>query len=585
MNRKEMAALGILIVTLLTWPIVAPKIEQQFFPVQPIPESVPSDAEVDPAKETAPRVIREQGAEMESPVAVVQTLTPESGVETAPGSDLEQDYPDDTVKLHNDVMDITLSSRGGSVTEILLKEYRETLDKESPEVVLNFSPHGGLVYTGLPGIAADQNLKIKFGATDRAVHLSGVLHNGLSFDRSVELGEQYVLRIVDTFQNQTRDPVDLPEHALQLGSMKENGDGSAPKGMYYLGIDALLHGGKGVEYYGKKILPKALKNSPDLQVEVDQVEPVDWLAVKNRYFTQILRPNDDSKGIQLLGAKLSRDKPMVSDVAGRIMFPSYILGPDQTFSRTSEYYVGPKKFSIIRESSRHQTEVMEFGFFSPICKFLLWVLNFIHDKMWPHNYGIAIMLLTVIIRTIFWPITHKGTENMRKMQEIAPLMKEVKEKYKDKPDQQQKAMMELYKENKVNPVGGCLPMVIQIPIFFSLFVVLRSAIEMRFAGFLWIQDLSEPENLFKGLLPFGLGLNILPFLNAGSMFLQQKLTPTTGDANQQKIMQFMPLMMLVLFYNFASGLVLYWTTNQVLMMTQQVMYYRRREAGEKAEKD
>ena len=138
-------------------------------------------------------------------------------------------------------------------------------------------------------------------------------------------------------------------------------------------------------------------------------------------------------------------------------------------------------------------------------------------------------------------------------------------------------MMEIYRENKVNPLGGCIPMLVQIPVFFALFVVLRSAIELRFAGFLWVRDLSEPENLLAGMLPFGLSLNILPILNAASMSLQQKLTPATGDPRQANMMKFMPIMMLVLFYNFASGLVLYWTTNQVVMMTQQVLYHRRRE--------
>jgi len=218
--------------------------------------------------------------------------------------------------------------------------------------------------------------------------------------------------------------------------------------------------------------------------------------------------------------------------------------------------------------------------FAPICKFLLWVLNFIHDRLWPHNYGIAIMLLTVIIRTLFWPVTHKGTESMRRMQDIQPLMTELREKYKDNPQKQQQEMLALYKEHKVNPLGGCLPMVIQIPVFFALFVVLRSAIELRFAEFLWIRDLSEPENLFQNVLP--IGLNILPLVMSATMVWQQKLTPTTADPRQAKMMQFMPIMMLFIFYGFAAGLVLYWTTSQVLMIVQQVVYKKRRAEKEGA---
>ena len=150
-------------------------------------------------------------------------------------------------------------------------------------------------------------------------------------------------------------------------------------------------------------------------------------------------------------------------------------------------------------------------------------------------------------------------------------MKAVQAKYKDNVQKQQQEIMALYKEHKVNPLGGCLPMLIQIPVFIALFVVLRSAIELRFAHFLWIKDLSQPENLFPGILPFGLSLNILPIFMAATMFWQQKLTPSaSADPNQQKIMMFMPVMMLVMFYNFASGLALYWTTQNILMIAQQL---------------
>jgi YidC/Oxa1 family membrane protein insertase len=161
------------------------------------------------------------------------------------------------------------------------------------------------------------------------------------------------------------------------------------------------------------------------------------------------------------------------------------------------------------------------------------------------------------------------------MGEIQPLVKEIQAKYKDNPQKQQQEVMALYKEHKVNPMGGCLPMLVQIPVFIALFVVLRSAIELRFAPFLWIRDLSEPENLLAGMIPVVGSLNILPLVMAGTMFWQQKLTPGAGDPQQQKMMAFMPLLMLVFFYSFASGLVLYWTTNQCLMIAQQLINKRR----------
>ena len=151
-------------------------------------------------------------------------------------------------------------------------------------------------------------------------------------------------------------------------------------------------------------------------------------------------------------------------------------------------------------------------------------------------------------------------------------------KYKDNPQRQQQEIMALYKEQKVNPLGGCLPTVVQIPVFIALFVVLRSAIELRFAPFLWIKDLSQPENLLAGVLP--VPLNILPIFMAATMAWQQKLTPSAGDPQQQKMMMFMPLMMLFLFYQFAAGLVLYWSTNQCLMIAQQLLNQRKRRAAQ-----
>jgi YidC/Oxa1 family membrane protein insertase len=209
----------------------------------------------------------------------------------------------------------------------------------------------------------------------------------------------------------------------------------------------------------------------------------------------------------------------------------------------------------------------------PIKKALLWGL--IHFAVFG-NYGIAILILTILVRVIFWPLTHKGTESMKRMQALQPQMKEIKEQYKDNPQMQQQKTMALYKENKVNPMGGCLPMFIQIPVFIALFAVLRSAIELRYSGFLWIRDLSEPENLFAGMFTIPIigwdALNILPILMAATMMWQQKLTPTAGDAQQQKMMAvMMPIMMLFFFYSMPSGLVLYWTTSQVLMIAQMLI--------------
>jgi YidC/Oxa1 family membrane protein insertase len=221
---------------------------------------------------------------------------------------------------------------------------------------------------------------------------------------------------------------------------------------------------------------------------------------------------------------------------------------------------------------------MEFGtWFGWICKLLLPTLNWIYALI--PNYGIAIIILTVLVRIVFWPVTHKSTQDMKKMAAIQPLVAQLREKYKDKPQKLNQETMALYREHKVNPMSGCLPMLIQIPVFIALFTVLRSAVELRFAPFLWIRDLSEPEGLFHGarlfqLLPLVDSLNILPLLMTATTIWQQKLTPAAGDPQQQKMMMLMPVFMLFLFYNMAAALVLYWTTSQVLSIAQILLQRR-----------
>ena len=217
-------------------------------------------------------------------------------------------------------------------------------------------------------------------------------------------------------------------------------------------------------------------------------------------------------------------------------------------------------------------QAVNFGFFDIISKPLLWVLKFFNGFM--HNYGWAIIVLTILVKILFWPLTHKSYKSMKDMQKLQPKMAKIREKYKDNREKMNQEMMALYKTYKVNPMGGCLPMVIQIPVFFALYSLLGYAIELRHAPFLlWINDLSAPDRLPIGvMIPYvGNGIPVLTLLMGASMFIQQKMTPTTGDPTQAKLMLFLPVIFTFMFINFASGLVLYWLVNNVLSIGQQ--YY------------
>ena len=230
------------------------------------------------------------------------------------------------------------------------------------------------------------------------------------------------------------------------------------------------------------------------------------------------------------------------------------------------YYSGVKKQALFESIDNGAGDVMHLSSFGPLAFMsskLVDSLEFF--KGVTGSYGIAIVLLTIIIRSVFWPITAKGTASMKKMQELQPLMKEIKEKYKD--DQQQASLktMELYKEHKVNPIGGCLPMLVQIPIFMSFYWGLDGAVALRHVSFLWANDLAQPDVVGHIL---GLPIHPLVLIMASLMFVQQKLTPSTGDQMQKNMMMFMPLMMVFFMYGMPSGLTLYWSVSNSMSIIQ-----------------
>ena len=515
--------------------------------------------------------------------------------------------PEQTLTLTNAELEIVVSSKGAAISAVKLKRYHETVDPKSGPVALNFAERRALAPLQLAGVPTEADFDLLPTADGRGAQLEYRAPNGLVFRRVITLppGKSYLLDVSDTLVNTAKQTLALPAHGLQLGAMRDLPGETKQSGYVYLGVDVLSGGGGAVQHLAGDISGQFDRQKIQIPDQFDQqktnsvlpltseglsskASTVDWLAVKNKYFAQILLPNDTTESLRLYArrAPLSGETPAnlyagkmtsLEEVSAAVMFPEAHIETDRPLIRNMQFYIGPKLYSALAPLKRNVVDVMEFGFWGPVGKVLLWTMNAIAG-VWPYNYGLAIMLLTILIRIIFWPLTHKGTQSMKRMQAVQPLMKEIREKFKDNAQKQQQEMMKLYKEHKINPLGGCLPMVIQIPVFIALFVVLRSAIELRFAHFLWIKDLSEAENLF----PFGFAIpllgwsaiNILPILMSVTMAWQQKLTPSTGDPQQQKIMMIMPVMMLFFFYNFASGLSLYWTTNQILMIVQ--LYWQRR---------
>ena len=296
--------------------------------------------------------------------------------------------------------------------------------------------------------------------------------------------------------------------------------------------------------------------------------PVDWMGYDDGYFLSAIIPLDKKANWALKMAKLNQKGLICSAITPAITGNKTIDINSMNFG----LYFGPKEIDRLKTLHHHLAEAVNFGWFDPIAKPLLYILKFFNRYF--HNYGVSIIVLTIIIKILFWPLTHKSQQSMKTMQKLQPKLKKLQEKYKDDKEKLNKELMQLYKTYKINPLGGCLPMLLQIPVFFALYKVLLQAIELRHAPFcLWINDLSAPDRLMiPGIhIPLLGGIPVLTLLMGVSMFIQQKMSPSSLDPMQSKMMLVLPVVFTVMFVNFPSGLVLYWLVNNILSIIQQ--YY------------
>jgi len=310
-----------------------------------------------------------------------------------------------------------------------------------------------------------------------------------------------------------------------------------------------------------------------------------WASIKNQFFASVLTPKKVlGTGIFARPVDLSAtiDNPKLQKgLTGSMGFNLGRVPVGERKAIQATYYVGPKEFFRLNTLGADQDKIMQFGFFGGISKVLLWALVGIHDLIAPlaptWGWGFAIVFLTIIIKAILWPLTQVQVKSAKRMATIQEPMKALQEKHKDNPQKLQQEMAKLFKESKVNPAAGCLPILVQIPIFFALFYMLRTSSDLRFAPFLWIKDLSVPDTL-----PFMPDwFHLLPLLMGAAMWFQMKMTPTpTTDNMQRKLFQFMPLIFLAFCYQFPSGLVLYWTVQNGISILQQWLTNRSREPDE-----
>jgi YidC/Oxa1 family membrane protein insertase len=331
-------------------------------------------------------------------------------------------------------------------------------------------------------------------------------------------------------------------------------------------------------FNARKIPFVAVETAPEKSVYTVDADKIDWAAVSSQYFTTIVTPRGGAAGSGVWAERFAlpaTGRPQYA-LEGAIRMPAFSLAPGQNVTQSFDFYAGPKIYTVLKGLGDGQERIISnyFSFwgltaFSPVSVFLLDSMNLLHS--WTGSYAIAIIILTLCIRGVLWPIQNKSTASMRQMQALQPLMNDLKEKYKDDPTRMNTEVMKLYKEYKVNPLAGCLPMFIQIPIFFGFYRVLGTAVELRGSKFLWVHDLSQPDTVFHIA---GYPVNILPICMAITMVISTAMQPKSGDQAQQRMFMFVPLIFVFFCYNFASALALYWTVQNVFSITQ--MYVTRK---------
>lgn len=467
------------------------------------------------------------------------------------------------ISVETDLYTAIISEAGGTIKSFVLKEHTETSAADSPgKQLVENSPQLGYPLrfswgTVIPPEMYFQLEKntVSFADGKGELRMSAIAPSGLKVEKQfVFHKDSYLMDLAITVSNPTAQSL---QGIPQLSQVNVPFQESTAFNRFLFNGPVAFHNNELKEFKAKEFEdgPKTIQGV------------FDWVAYEGTYFMCAIIP--ESKSQSSFTMQGNEDYAYTQLTGGLDT-----VAPGQSIAYNYRLFYGPKKLSLLKKTGYNLDKSIDFGWFDIIAKPTLALLNFFYSYV--NNYGIAIILVTIIFKALFWPITQKGLKSMKNMQKLQPKMVKLKEKYKDDPTAMNREVMNLYKTYKVNPLGGCLPMVMQIPVFFALYKVLLLCIELRHAPFmLWISDLSAPDRLWIGFdIPYVGGLPVLTLLMGASMFLQQKMTPTTADPTQAKIMMMLPVVFTFMFVNFASGLVLYWFTNNLLSIFQQQMINR-----------
>ena len=497
---------------------------------------------------------------------------------------------EETLTITNSDARYIFTSHGGGLKQIELVRYPETAGharKANTNGVATLNTKAPVPVLALLGDAALQGdgvYALTRTANGNGVRAEKTLSNGLVVVKEFQATSNYQFSATTRLENRAAQPVAVPAYQWVVGTATPLGPAPSstdiPGVMWFDGANSPTDTAQA--WFDNKTFMSCVSGHSEPRSEFRAGSSnVMWVAVHNQFFALVAMPSTNAPEVIVHSVKLpvpSLDElpPNISTAVAPsglqavLQYPAVTLAVGGSLERNFTFYAGPKKYTTLAEVAgqhdNHLEHVMGFGFWGIVSKVLLIAMNWLHDTL-SLPFGLTVIAITFIIKMAFWPLTAASTRSMKRMSALQPQMNALKEKFKDDPAKMNKKLMEFMKENKVSPLGGCLPMMLQIPVFFGFFTMIRSAVELRGAHFLWVADLSQPDTLFyAGTFP----INLLPLIMGATMLWQAQLTPPSPgmDPAQQKIMKYMPLMFMVFLYNYSAALTLYWTTNNLLTIFQ-----------------
>jgi YidC/Oxa1 family membrane protein insertase len=518
-----------------------------------------------PAKPAAAVADRDKAAQG-APATASDVPVPSAKLAAPPGATPQRAAPARTgvmIEVETDLLVARISSEGGDLRYVQFKKHRDTLDKKKNFVLLEVSPErtyiaqSGLIGNGLPNhrtayTAPPATYKLADGQDSLEVRLNAPGTGGVEVTKIYRFQRNSYLVDV-SFEIANKGPAPVQPHAyFQLVR-----DGNPPPG-----DSAMLPTFTGMAVYTEKEKFQKLSFEDVLKNKTPYPKNSDdgWIAVLQHYFFSAWLPKNGTPR-EFYTRKL--DDNLYS--AG-VIVPTGPIASGARGAVTVPLYVGPEEQEKLAKIAPGLDLTIDYGWLTVIAVPLFWVLSWLYQ--WVGNWGVAIIILTIIIKALFYPLSAASYRSMAKMRVLAPKLQKLKDQYGDDRQRMQQAMMELYKTEKINPLGGCMPIVVQIPVFIALYWVLLASVELRHAPFmLWIDDLAAPDTLFGTW--FGMPIGLLPILMAATMWVQTLLNPEPPDPVQAKVMKIMPIIFSVFFFFFPAGLVLYWLVNNVLSIAQQ----------------